>query len=159
MKKPTAVISRRVVDPVNSVAWFAMDGLWLAQWSGPAHFAAGATLVTGAMLVALDRRSGQRLNDDLALNGWMWMNACWLVSDLGDEPRLRYVALAIGGVAALLLGNALRPSRRHRKTLRGFRKLRGVVRHRDRPPIRSGIVDGPPPGHDGTANPVAAERT
>lgn len=126
--KPPPWLSRKVVDPVNSVAWFAMDGLWLAEFAAPAYVAAGATLATGAMLLALARRPGQRLNDDLALNGWMWMNACWLVADLGNFPRLRTVALGIGSVAALLLLNALRPSRRHRRTLREFRKMRGFRR-------------------------------
>src|SRR4028119_333186 len=80
-----AGFSRRVGDPVNAVAWYAMDGLWLAQLAWPAYVATGLTLATGGMLLLLNRRRGQRLNDDLALNAWMWMNARWRSSDLG--PR------------------------------------------------------------------------
>ena len=94
--KRAAWFSRRVVDPVNSVAWYAMDGLWLAQLAWPAYVATALTLATGGMLLLLSRRRGRRLNDDLALNAWMWMNALWLISDLGGRPVLRYVALAIG---------------------------------------------------------------
>lgn len=126
--KRAAMFSRRIVDPVNSVAWFAMDGLWLAELRWPAYLAAAATLATGGMLLALARRRGQRLNDDLALNSWMWMNACWMASDLGGLPRLRYVAMAIGGVGAVLLANAIRPSRRHQRTLRSFKKMRVMGR-------------------------------
>ena len=122
--KRAAGFSRRVVDPVNSVAWFAMDGLWLAQLAWPAYVATGLTLATGGMLLLLDRRRGRRLNDDLALNAWMWMNALWVVSDLGGLPSLWYIALAIGCLGAVLLANAVRPSRRHRAALRRFRKLR-----------------------------------
>ena len=40
MKRP-AGFSRRLVDPVNSVAWYAMDMLWLAQLAWPAYVAGG----------------------------------------------------------------------------------------------------------------------
>jgi nitrate reductase gamma subunit len=119
-----AAFSRRIVDPANSVAWYAMDGLWLAQLTWPAYVAAGLTLATGGTLLFLNRRTGQRLNDDLALNAWMWMNALWVISDLGRLPQLRFAAMAVGVLGAVLLANALRPSRRRRNTLRRFRKMR-----------------------------------
>lgn len=122
--KRAARFSRRVVDPVNSVAWYAMDGLWLAHLAWPAYLATGLTLATGGTLLLLDRRPGRRLNDDLALNAWMWMNALWVISDLGRLPPLRYAALAIGGVGAILLANAVRPSKTSRERLRRFRKMR-----------------------------------
>lgn len=122
--KRSAAFSKRIVDPVNSVAWFLMDALWLAQVAWPAYVATAVTLTTGALLLFLDRRRNQRLNDDLALNAWMWMNALWLISDLGALPRLRYIALGIGGLGAIFLANAMRPTKRHRKMLHRFRKMR-----------------------------------
>ena len=122
--KRAAWFSRRVIDPVNSVAWYAMDGLWLAQLAWPAYVATGLTLATGGMLLLLNRRWGQRLNDDLALNAWMWMNALWLISDLGGRPVLRHVALAIGGLGAVLLANAVRPWKGHREAVSHFRRMR-----------------------------------
>jgi hypothetical protein len=122
--QPPAKFSRRVVDPVNSLAWFAMDGLWLAQFAWPAYIATGLTLATGGMLVLFDRRGGSRLDDDLALNAWMWMNAAWVISDLGGLPRLRYFALAIMVVGALLVLNAVRPDRAQPETPRRLKKLR-----------------------------------
>ena len=126
--QPPAKFSRRLVDPVNSVAWYAMDGLWLAHLTWPAYLATGLTLASGATLLLLDRRPGHRLNDDLALNAWMWMNALWVVSDLGRLPTLRYAAMAVGCVGAILLANAVRPSRTYRERLRRFRKLRTIGR-------------------------------
>ena len=122
--KRAARVSRRVVDPVNSVAWYAMDGLWLAQLAWPAYAATGLTLATGGMLLLQDRRRGRRLNDDLALNAWMWMNALWVVSDLGGLPTLRYAAMTVGVLGAVLLANAVRPSKAHRGSLRRFKKMR-----------------------------------
>jgi len=122
--KRAARFSRRVVDPANSVAWYAMDGLWLAQLAWPAYVATALTLATGGTLLLLNRGRGRRLNDDLMLNAWMWMNATWVISDLGGLPMLRYVALAIGGLGAVLLVNAVRPSRARQGSLDRFRKLR-----------------------------------
>lgn len=111
--KRAAMISRKVVDPVNSVAWFGMDGLWLAELSWPAYAATALTLLTGGTLLATNRRFGRRLFDDLALNAWMWTNALWLMSDLGQRPVLRSAAMVVGCVGAILLFNAIRPSPGH----------------------------------------------
>ncbi|GIW87211.1 MAG: hypothetical protein KatS3mg108_1535 [Isosphaeraceae bacterium] len=116
--------ARRVVDPVNSVAWFAMDGLWLAHQPLPAYLATAAALTTGALLLTTNRRFGRRLKDDLALNAWMWMNALWLVSDLGENPALRLAALVVGGLGVALLVVALWPIPSRRHPLGHFRKLR-----------------------------------
>lgn len=127
--QPPSWYSRRLIDPINSLAWFAMDALWLAQLAWPAYAATALTLVTGAMLVLMDRRGGSRLDDDLALNAWMWMNAAWAVSDLGGIPSLRYAALVIMAVGALLVLNAVRPDRPLSQSTHRFKKLR--VPHRD----------------------------
>ena len=49
-------------------------------------------------------------------------------SDLGRLPTLRYAALAVGGVGAILLANAVRPSKSYRERLRRLRKLRVIGR-------------------------------
>src|SRR3954447_12655857 len=122
--KRAAWFSRRVVDPANSVAWFAMDALWLAQLAWPAYVATGLTLLTGAALLFLNRRRAERLDDDLALNAWMWMNGLWVISDLGKLPALRYAAMAAAVIGATLLLNAIRPSKRSRGRIRRLKKLR-----------------------------------
>src|SRR3954470_9043077 len=124
----SAWFSRRVVDPANSVVWFAMDALWLAQLEWPAYIATGLTLATGATLGFLNRRRAERLDDDLALNAWMWMNALWVISDLGKLPALRYVAMGVACLGAVLLANAIRPSRRSRGRIRRLKKLRARAR-------------------------------
>ena len=88
------IFTRRLIDPTNSLAWFAMDFLWLAQLPWLSYAAMALTLATGGMLLSLSRRR----SDDLALNAWMWMNALWVISDLGGRPRLSHVAPAIGGL-------------------------------------------------------------
>ncbi len=125
---PPSRFSRRWIDPLNSVCWFAMDALWLAQLALAAYVATVLTLLTGLILVLLDRRGGSRLDDDLALNAWMWMNAAWAVSDLGGLPSLRYAAMVIMGIGALLVLNAVRPDGSPAAAARRLKKLR-VSRH------------------------------
>lgn len=122
--KRAAEFSRRVVDPANSVAWFAMDGFWLAQLAGPAYVASAATLSTGATLLFLNRRRWSRLRDDLTLNAWMWMNALWMIADLGDRPTFRKAALAFAILGAILLVDQLRPSPNRAESLARFKKMR-----------------------------------
>lgn len=126
--KRAAWFSRRVVDPANSVAWFAMDALWLASFAWPAYVATGLTLVSGSTLLFLNRRRAERLDDDLALNAWMWMNALWVISDLGKLPTLRYVAMGVAALGAVLLANAIRPSASSRGKIRRLKKLRARAR-------------------------------
>ncbi|AMV40027.1 hypothetical protein [Planctomyces sp. SH-PL62] len=130
--KRAAMFSRRVVDPVNSVAWFAMDALWLAQLAGPAYLASAATLSTGATLLFLNWRRWARLRDDLTLNAWMWMNALWMISDLGDRPMFRKAALGFAILGAILLANELRPSPNRFESLARFKKMRIPPRPRRR---------------------------
>ncbi len=122
--KPASWYSRRVVDPLNSVCWFAMDGLWLAQLAWPAYVATALALGTGAVLIVLELRSGRRITDDLVLNAWMWMNALWLISDLGSQPGLRQAALVVAAFGATLLVVDLYSTRGRGSALRRVRKLR-----------------------------------
>lgn len=126
--KRAAWFSRRVVDPANSVAWFGMDALWLAHLPWPAYVASGLTIATGALLLFLDRKRSERLDDDLALNAWMWMNALWVVSDLGKIPSLRYAAMGVATLGAVLLVRAILPSKHSRGRIRRLKKLRARAR-------------------------------
>lgn len=104
--EPTPPFSRRVIDPLNSFAWFAMDALWMVQLAGPAYVAAVLTVVTGVWLHAAGWREGRAaVLADLGLNCWIAMNTVWLVSDLnGYKPDLAVVVpVAILGAIFLLV--------------------------------------------------------
>jgi hypothetical protein len=117
--------SRRHVDLLNSLAWFSMDLLWLSQLRWPAYLATGIAVTTGAALPILGRgRARSRMLEDLALNAWIWMNALWLVSDLGERPVLRTAAVTVGCLGAVFLLGSVRRSRRSSRTLRHFNKMR-----------------------------------
>ena len=119
---PTPVFSKPVIDPLNTVAWFAMDALWLARLEWPAYAAAVVTVVTGVMLLALGRREGRgAVYADLGLNCWIVMNTVWLVHDLNDLETPRAFAAVTGVLGVALIVAATRHSRDVRR-LRIFKR-------------------------------------
>ncbi len=119
--EPTPLFSKRVIDPLNSAAWFTMDALWIARLEWPAYGAAGLTVVTGVLLLILGWREGRsELFADLGLNCWIAMNTIWLVSDLtGHETPLALVGAVAFFGAAFIIAAAW-----HSQDLRRLRILR-----------------------------------
>lgn len=119
--KPVRLFSKPVIDPVNTVAWFGMDALWLAKLEIPAYLAAGITVVTGVLLLFLGRREGRgEVYADLGLNCWIVMNTVWMVHDLNGRDTPWMVAAVLGGLGAVFIALAAR----HSKELRRVRILR-----------------------------------
>jgi hypothetical protein len=97
--QPTTPFSKRLVDAVNSAAWFAMDAFWIIRLAWPAYAAAVLTVTTGLLVLALGWR--QNRNDlfaDLGLNCWIAMNTIWFVADINDQET----PLVLVGVVAVL---------------------------------------------------------
>ena len=98
---------KRVVDPVNTVTWFAMDALWMCKVVWPAYIFAGLTVITGVWLLVLGWRQGRgTVLADLGLNCWIAMNTIWLVSDLNEQPTPLAFAVPIAVLGALFLAVA-----------------------------------------------------
>ena len=120
--EPTPVLSKPVIDPLNTAAWFVMDAFWLARLEWPAYVAAGLTVATGVLLLVLGRREGRgALYADLGLNCWIVMNTVWLVHDLNGLETPRAFAAVVGTLGAGLIVAAARHSRDLRR-VRIFRR-------------------------------------
>lgn len=80
--------SRRVIDPLNSIAWFAMDTFWLFEIDLAAYLFAVLTVASGIWLVVRGWREDRKAAlADLGLLCWIAMNTVWMVSDLsGSKP-------------------------------------------------------------------------
>lgn len=118
----TPLLSKPVIDPLNTAAWFIMDALWMARLAWPAYVAAGLTVVTGLLLLALARREGRgALLADLGLNCWIAMNTVWLAYDLNGYESPRALAAALGALGAFFIIAAARHSQDIRR-LRIFRR-------------------------------------
>lgn len=105
--EPAPSFATRVVDPLNSVAWFAMDAFWMCKLAWAAYAFAGLTVVTGVWLLALGwRRRRGVLFADLGLNCWIAMNTVWLVADLNDRPTPLAVAVPLAVLGGVFLALA-----------------------------------------------------
>lgn len=97
------------VELFNSLAWFAMDGCWLAGWPWLSAAFCVPMLGTGLLILARAPRAGT-LAVDGALLCWMIMNSLWMAGDQFALPALvdaARVVFPVGGL--LLLGVALSP--------------------------------------------------
>ncbi len=109
---PVRLFSKAIIDPVNTIAWFAMDALWLGRVEWPAYAAAAAALATGLLLLVLSRRDGRGgVFEALGLNCWIVMNAVWLVHDLNGRETPRAFAAVVGVLGGVFLLAAARHSR------------------------------------------------
>lgn len=103
--EPTEPASKPIVDPLNTLAWFLMDAFWLLKLEWPAYGFAAITVVTGVVLLVLDRReSWGALLADLGLFCWIVMNTVWMVSDLndGEPPRVFSIVVAVLGAGFIV---------------------------------------------------------
>jgi hypothetical protein len=109
--QPAKSFAMRVVDPLNSIAWFTMDALWMCKLEWPAYTFAGFTAVTGVWLLAAGWRESRRtLLADLGLNCWIAMNTIWLVTDLSGRPTPLAVTVPLAVLGALFIALATRSS-------------------------------------------------
>lgn len=105
--EPARPWTRRIVDPLNSFAWFTMDALWMCRLESPAYVFAGLTVVTGIWLVVLGWHKGRGARfADLGLNCWIIMNTVWLVLDLNEQPTPLAFAVPVAILGAVLLAAA-----------------------------------------------------
>lgn len=104
---PPRSFAKRVVDPMNSFTWFAMDALWMCKLAWPAYVFVAVTVGTGLWLVVAGwRQKRGLLFADLGLNCWIAMNAVWLVADLNGQPTPLGVAVPLAAVGAAFLALA-----------------------------------------------------
>ena len=115
------LFSKPVIDPLNTITWFAMDALWIAQLDWPAYVAAALTVVTGVLLLILGWRKGRaELYADLGLNCWIIMNTVWLAYDLNGAKTPRAFALVMGVLGMTFIAAAAR----HSQDIRRMRILK-----------------------------------
>jgi hypothetical protein len=97
----------RIVDPLNTLAWFTMDALWMCRLEWPAYLFAGLTVATGIWLLVIGWREGWTvLLANLGLNCWIAMNTIWLVADLNEQPTPLGLAIPVAVLGGLLLAAA-----------------------------------------------------
>lgn len=119
---PDRSFAKRVVDPLNSIVWFAMDAFWMCKLSWPAYAFAALAAATGVWLVVLGWRRTRRVPfGDLGLNCWIAMNVIWMASDLNNRPTPLWLAVPLAVIGAAFIAVALRRGQEFRRLRLGDR--------------------------------------
>lgn len=109
-------------DAGNSASWFLMDVAWAAQLRLAAFPLMALTVASGIALVIVDER--KHFWGNLALNGWISLNALWMLSDLLAIPPLRFAGLGAAALAVVFIAIGAWRSGDLAATLGQFRRLR-----------------------------------
>lgn len=106
-EEPAPSFAKRVVDPLNSIVWFAMDAFWMGKLAWPAYAFAALAVVTGVWLLVLGWRQKRGvLFADLGLNCWIAMNVIWMAADLNSRPTPFWVTVPLTVLGAAFIAVA-----------------------------------------------------
>lgn len=81
------------------------------------------TALTGILLLYIEKRR-QVLWINIAINCWIWMNAIWMISDIGGHADWIVYSRALFGVAIVFIGFALFDTKNVREVFSHFRRFR-----------------------------------
>ncbi len=115
--------SKDFLDTFNSITWFGADALWMFGLPNLAIPTIGLTLLSGICLLYIDKRVPVFFIN-LAINAWICMNTCWIVSEFAGYESWRLYAKIAFAFGLLSIGLAVLLSRRVRETFSHFRRFR-----------------------------------
>lgn len=95
------------LELVSSLFWFLMDASWMFELNSLALIFVFPTVVTGALLVLLEKNPSFRWVN-LAVLFWMIMNAGWLASEILGDPDLLIASKVSFVLGVLSLFQAVR---------------------------------------------------
>lgn len=121
------VVSKDVLDTLNSLAWFFMDACWMAGFPTIAKAMAPFVLLTGIWLTMIEKRL-QVVLINLAIVSWILMNVAWMFSEMKEFQHAKtYFLLSskiflVGGLLHVALAVAF--SKNVKETFSHFRRFR-----------------------------------
>ncbi|MBL7714123.1 MAG: hypothetical protein JNL01_01570 [Bdellovibrionales bacterium] len=128
IKLPSPTVYKEILDTVNSLSWFLMDGFWMLGVPKLGYFFILPTIVTGFLLLLVEKRPAITLIN-VAIFFWILMNTFWMLSETLQNPTLLLVArISFGlGVSAILVAAFV--SKDLRDTFSHFRRFRVLKWH------------------------------
>jgi hypothetical protein len=117
-----------LVETIGSVLWFLMDGFWMLNLASAAKGMILPTLVVNLLVFRYAKRSLSQYSVVAAMNSWLLMNICWMVSDLDKNPKPLAAAKVMFALGIVLLavawGREASDPERLTKVMSHFRRLR-----------------------------------
>lgn len=125
---PYPAIYKEVLDTVNSLSWFLMDGFWMLGLPKVGYIFILPTLITGFLLLFVEKRPAVTLIN-VAIFFWILMNTFWMLSESLQNPTLLLasrMSFGLGGASILI---AAFVSKDLRDTFSHFRRFRVLKWH------------------------------
>lgn|GEM_PF-4050947 len=127
MTSSASLVSKDIIDTINSLTWFCMDAFWMAGFPTIAKAMAPFVLLTGIWLTLIEKRL-QVVLINLGIVSWILMNVAWMFSEMKEFQHAKsYFLLSskiflIGGLIHVAL--ALAFSKNIKETFSHFRRFR-----------------------------------
>jgi uncharacterized membrane protein YhdT len=109
-----------LLEVLNSVTWFIMDGSWMLDYQSVAYFFAFPTIITGFFAIFISRKAVDK-GINFTILAWILMNVSWLLSEANPWIKENNICLALFFIS---LGSMLVTFVLSDYSLESFRRLR-----------------------------------
>ena len=116
-------IPKEYLDTLNSLTWFLADASWMTGSMELGHALMVPTILSGIVLIYIDRRRTQTLIN-IAILSWICMNTVWMSSEFFEAPKLIHVSQMFFAVGCLFIAAAVITSGSYRETFSHFKRFR-----------------------------------
>lgn len=117
------IISKEILDTVNSVSWFFADAFWMLDYLNIGVGLMIPTIVSGLCLLYVEKRHSL-LFINIAINCWIWMNTLWMASDMDLEGGYLLAAKVFFILGAICILLAALTSKNLKETFSHFKRFR-----------------------------------
>lgn len=117
------LISKDLLDSMNSVSWFLMDASWMLQVEELSLFMILPTVLSGLFLCYIERRKTHTLIN-IAILSWICMNISWMFSEVREIPEFLLAAKVLFVTGCFFVILALFNSENISETFSHFKRFR-----------------------------------
>lgn len=117
------IVSKDVLDTVNSVTWFFMDASWMLQMKEISLMMIVPTILTGIILCYIEKRRNVTFIN-LAILCWICMNVSWMFADIHGVASYLTIAKALFCLGVLFIFSAIGSSEKLSDTFSHFKRFR-----------------------------------
>ena len=121
-ERPT-ILSKDVLDTMNSFSWFLMDAAWMLQAREISMAMIVPTVISGVLLCFIEKRKAL-MSINIAILCWICMNISWMFSDLFTQNHYLLIAKTFFGLGILFIVTAIVTSKNISDTFSHFKRFR-----------------------------------
>jgi hypothetical protein len=117
------IVSKDVLDTVNSLTWFLMDASWMLQMKEISLLMIVPTILTGVILCYIEKRKNITFIN-IAILCWICMNVSWMFADIHAVSTYLLIAKSFFCAGLLFILMAVATSEKISDTFSHFKRFR-----------------------------------